>query len=206
LATSVFDTQSCRTLGGRLYFTSSTVRYADRGGSLSVKSVEPSELSVERGPPTSGYNLVCRKSADSNHLQKVNKVFLYYNRSDDELASVQRNSLPLAKGDLVLHASRAALVNKALKASAGQQLAFGFDDTCRKVDILIVMASIIGTCLLESGAARCFIDSMRGFVNEKRTTGGVHARRFCRRYFRILRHGVLFAEPIGEGLAAEDGK
>ncbi len=37
--------------------------------------------------------------------------------------------------------------------SIGKRLAGGFGKTCGKVGILIAMAAIIGTCLMESGAA-----------------------------------------------------
>ncbi len=61
---------------------------------------------------------------------------------------------------------------EALKISqkpAGQRLAEGFGDTCRKIGILIAMASVIGTCLLESGAARRIVDWTRNLVGERRT-------------------------------------
>ena len=40
--------------------------------------------------------------------------------------------------------------------SVGKRVADGFGRTCSKVGILVAMAAIIGTCLMESGAAIFF--------------------------------------------------
>ena len=57
-----------------------------------------------------------------------------------------------------------ALVNQSL----GKRLATAFGNTTAKVGILIAMASIIGTCLLKSGAADRIIRSALGLFGEKR--------------------------------------
>ncbi|MEM7316354.1 MAG: SLC13 family permease [Planctomycetota bacterium] len=62
-----------------------------------------------------------------------------------------------------------AAAQKMSEKPAGQRLAEGFGDTCRKIGILIAMASVIGTCLLESGAARRIVDWTRELVGERRT-------------------------------------
>ena len=52
--------------------------------------------------------------------------------------------------------------------SLGKRLATAFGNTTAKVGILIAMASIIGTCLLKSGAADRIIRSALGLFGEKR--------------------------------------
>ncbi len=61
--------------------------------------------------------------------------------------------LQLATGDLVLHATQAAAANAVVKQPVGERVANGFGATCGKIGILIALASIIGKCLLLSGAA-----------------------------------------------------
>ena len=52
--------------------------------------------------------------------------------------------------------------------SIGKRLADGFGRTCGKVGILIAMAAIIGTCLMESGAAMRIVRSSLSVFGEKR--------------------------------------
>ncbi|MCH8194169.1 MAG: GntP family permease, partial [Planctomycetes bacterium] len=54
-----------------------------------------------------------------------------------------------------------------LKLSVGQRVAAEFGRTCAKIGILIAMASIIGKCLLESGAAERIIRSTLRVFGEK---------------------------------------
>jgi GntP family gluconate:H+ symporter len=53
--------------------------------------------------------------------------------------------------------------------SAADSIATGFGDTCRKIGILIALAAIIGACLLESGAARRIVDTLRVRLGVERT-------------------------------------
>ena len=52
--------------------------------------------------------------------------------------------------------------------SIGKRLAGGFGRTCGKVGILIAMAAIIGTCLMESGAAMRIVRSSLSVFGEKK--------------------------------------
>jgi GntP family gluconate:H+ symporter len=52
--------------------------------------------------------------------------------------------------------------------SVGERLALGFGDTCTKVGLLILLASIIGKCLLDSGAAEKIVRSMLSVFGERR--------------------------------------
>ena len=55
-----------------------------------------------------------------------------------------------------------------LKQSLGERVAVGFGNTCEKVGLLIVLASIIGKCLLDSGAAERIVRSMLNVFGEKK--------------------------------------
>lgn len=47
-----------------------------------------------------------------------------------------------------------------LEQSLGKRIAAAFGRTCEKIGLLILMASIIGKCLLESGAAERIVRSI----------------------------------------------
>ena len=55
-----------------------------------------------------------------------------------------------------------------LNQSLGKRIALGFGDTCEKVGMLIVLASIIGKCLLDSGAAERIVRSMLSVFGPKK--------------------------------------
>jgi GntP family gluconate:H+ symporter len=58
-------------------------------------------------------------------------------------------------------------VTALLNQSLGERVAIGFGNTCEKVGLLIVLASIIGKCLLDSGAAERIVRSMLTVFGEK---------------------------------------
>lgn len=58
-----------------------------------------------------------------------------------------------------------------LDQSLGERIAIGFGDTCEKIGLLIVLASIIGKCLLDSGAAERIVRTLLNRFGEKRAPG-----------------------------------
>lgn len=59
-------------------------------------------------------------------------------------------------------------INDLLDQNLGKRIAAAFGTTCEKIGLLIVLASIIGKCLLESGAAERIVRSMLSVFGEKR--------------------------------------
>jgi GntP family gluconate:H+ symporter len=59
-----------------------------------------------------------------------------------------------------------------LAQSLGERVAIGFGNTCEKIGLLIMLASIIGKGLLDSGAAERIVRSMLAVFGEKRTPWG----------------------------------
>lgn len=135
---------------------------------IRVTEVDSLTLTLS-GPVSVGPNLVYRSVEEEKHLQQVGTIELTADNESAHNALLASNGIPVREGDLLLHAAREPVVNAAAKASAGQRVAAGFGDTCRKIGILIAMASVIGMCLLESGAARRIVDTTRNLVGEKRT-------------------------------------
>lgn len=130
------------------------VRAEDISG---IDSVSPTQQ------PFTGQNMVYRRDAQAN-WQLVGEVNVEINGDTKIFRGIQ-----FQPGDYLVHASRNVTVKSAATQNAGQRIAFGFGDTCRKIGILIAMASVIGMCLLESGAAQRIVDFTRNVVGEKRT-------------------------------------
>ncbi|HEV8285595.1 MAG TPA: SLC13 family permease [Chitinophagaceae bacterium] len=59
-------------------------------------------------------------------------------------------------------------LNALINQSAGERVAIGFGDTCAKIGLLIVLASIIGKCMMDSGAAERIVRTMLRISGEKK--------------------------------------
>ncbi len=87
-------------------------------------------------------------------------------KNNRAVAVIERG--PVKQGDRVLdQASWSSTVGKS-RQMAATRVAEAFGATCVKIGILIAMASIIGKCLLESGAADRIIRSALSLFGEKR--------------------------------------
>jgi GntP family gluconate:H+ symporter len=62
-------------------------------------------------------------------------------------------------------------INSLLSQSFGERIAIAFGETCGKIGLLIVLASIIGKCLLDSGAAERIVRSMLKVFGESKAPG-----------------------------------
>jgi GntP family gluconate:H+ symporter len=62
----------------------------------------------------------------------------------------------------------ATQVDNFVGQSLGNRIAVAFGRTCEKIGLLILMASIIGKCLLESGSAERIVRSILGVFGERR--------------------------------------
>lgn len=69
-------------------------------------------------------------------------------------------------------------VTALLDQSLGERIAIAFGNTCEKIGLLIVLASIIGKCLLDSGAAERIVRSMLSVFGEKRAPASFMASSF----------------------------
>ncbi len=69
-------------------------------------------------------------------------------------------------------------INSLLSQSFGERIAIAFGETCGKIGLLIVLASIIGKCLLDSGAAERIVRSMLKVFGESKAPGAFMASSF----------------------------
>ena len=123
-------------------------------------------VQLEDQATLSGRCIVFRRQ--HGHYRAAGEVVLQHDDTSQVLQTTS-NATELQAGDMLVHETDHGRVMKAPKISAGQRFATGFGETCRKIGILIAMASVIGTCLLESGAARRIVDATRALVGESRT-------------------------------------
>jgi len=123
-------------------------------------------VQLEDQATLSGRCIVFRRQ--HGHYRAAGEVVLQHDDTSRVLQTTS-NATELQAGDMLVHETDHGRVKKAPKISAGQRFATGFGETCRKIGILIAMASVIGTCLLESGAARRIVDATRALVGESRT-------------------------------------
>lgn len=65
-----------------------------------------------------------------------------------------------------------------LDQSLGERVAIAFGNTCEKIGLLIVLASIIGKCLLDSGGAERIVRSMLSVFGEKKAPASFMASSF----------------------------
>ncbi len=70
-------------------------------------------------------------------------------------------------GDIVIPPTDLAAAKSLGSSNIGRRVAAGFGSTCTNIGILIAMASIIGKCLLDSGAADRIVRTMLGWWGER---------------------------------------
>jgi GntP family gluconate:H+ symporter len=71
-----------------------------------------------------------------------------------------------------------AQTTKLLDQTLGERIVVAFGESCQKIGLLIVLASIIGKCLLESGAAERIVRSMIYVFGLKKAPGAYMASSF----------------------------
>ena len=90
-----------------------------------------------------------------------------------ETQSVQllpsENALQPEPGDMLVSQAGLRDANATMKQPLGDRIAAGFGKTCLGIGILIALASIVGECLLNSGAAQRVVVSTRNAFGEERT-------------------------------------
>ena len=93
-----------------------------------------------------------------------------------------------------------------VEKSTGKKVAEGFGNTAGKIGILIVMAALIGKCLLESGAAERIVRSLLSVLGEKRTPTAFMGGGFLLGvpvYFDTVFYLMI---PLAKSAAAKSGK
>ncbi len=142
-----------------------------RAMAYTVRNVETSTGQVLLKPPKdkslfSGSASVFRMNDSKRDLTLIGEIDLGF-PAETEYQSISTEGYSIALGDIVVRdpdpASALASQNFAKRITGG------FGATCAKIGILIALASIVGTCLLESGAADRIVTSIRQGLGERNT-------------------------------------
>jgi len=111
--------------------------------------------------------------------------------ADDEVA---RNELSQSKAD--------ALV----ATPAPKRMATAFGETAGQVGILIALASVVGICLMESGAAKTIVDKLIHWCGEKRTPEALAASAFLLSVHVFFDTVFYLMVPLARSLRRRVGK
>ncbi|MCA9116726.1 MAG: GntP family permease [Planctomycetaceae bacterium] len=140
-------------------------------------------LAVSKSVPLQeGMQLPVLREDESGHLQEAGRVVIDEIRKveleggasrTEAVASVVAGDesaggdFRIAKGDVLIDPQSQVAARSLAGQTIGEQVAEGFGSTCAKIGILIAMASIIGKCLLDSGAADRVVRSALRLLGEK---------------------------------------
>ncbi len=119
--------------------------------------------------------VILRPSGDNGDLEKIGDAAV--DRFVDEtvdgktieravMKPVQPGELQFQPGDIVIHPFDWKAAEAASRKTVGERVATRFGSTCTSIGILIAMASIIGKCLLDSGAADRIVRSALKVLGE----------------------------------------
>jgi GntP family gluconate:H+ symporter len=92
------------------------------------------------------------------------------------------------------------------RASLGHRVSSGFGEACLSLGIIIAMASIIGTCLMESGAADRIVRSLLAWTGEPRAALAFAGSGFVLGIPVFFDTVFLLMIPLGKALYRQTGK
>ncbi len=98
-----------------------------------------------------------------------------------------------------------ASAKKFVASSAPERVAKGFGDTCASIGILIAMASIVGKCLLDSGAADKIVRSTLRLVGERRAPAAFISSGFLLGIPVFFDTVFYLMMPLGKALCLRTG-
>ena len=120
--------------------------------------------------------------------------------------SADSEELDYQDTDWVVHPRDYASAQADAKSTAPQRVAIGFGATCKGIGILIAMASIIGKCLLDSGAADRIVRFTLKIVGQARAPIAFVLSGFTVGNSCVFRHGVLSHDSPWQGDAVTNGQ
>jgi GntP family gluconate:H+ symporter len=152
-------------------------RYAIEKGSYGVVKVEGDviTLQVDDKKPFLEAGMVClvQQTDAEGELQQIAQLEIQeVTEAKGKKQATARvrsrvDGAEIKSGDLAITPTAANAATGLSKQTAAVRVASGFGSTCTKIGILIAMASIIGKCLLDSGAADRIVRSALARLGEK---------------------------------------
>jgi GntP family gluconate:H+ symporter len=118
------------------------------------------------GTGVSATYLVLRKSVETGRYTRTGEV-VFVKSEDEKTATATLTAVSPQVGDVIIHPRDYHAAQTLAQQTIAARVAEGFGSTCTKIGILIAMASIIGMCLLESGAADRIVRSTLNVLGER---------------------------------------
>ena len=116
---------------------------------------------------------ILRKDSKSSPYYKVaSGTVASPGNTSEKLKLVLDEEINVLEGDQVIASSQWVSIQSSCDRSVGSRIASGFGNTAGKIGVIIALASVIGSCLMVSGAASRIIDSLVGFFGAKRASVG----------------------------------
>lgn len=160
--------------------------------------------------------LIGRKDDDlsTTPVEKPHHVFILrmeeLNGRQVAIASVSGpdayESIEVHAGDVVVPIAEMAAAKKLSTQSIAARVSTGFGSTCMKIGILIAMASIVGKCLLDSGAADRIVRSTLSVLGEKRAPISFMSSGFLLGIPVFFDTVFYLMIPIGKAMRARTGR
>lgn len=132
-------------------------------------------LQSGRGKPViGGRQAILRRESGTGNYKQVGQADLTIVQKEKDRCQVRLQTsddeLMFAVGDVVLHDTQLSAAAAIANQPVGERVARGFGTTCGKIGILIALASIIGKCLLDSGAAERIVITIRSVLGDQRAS------------------------------------
>lgn len=159
--------------------TPSTYRFALRGGSIAIASIDAGDAVVhlkadkaklpEKSPPGTPL-LVLRPEGDG--YRQIGTLHVLAEQPTEgqvtaRLAAKEAGAM-VEKTDVVISPAAESAARSTANRALGERIAEGFAETAKGIAILIAMASIVGETLLVSGAAERIVFSSRRALGDNR--------------------------------------
>jgi len=181
------------------------VHSAARSQSVEVASFDPAARTLQ---PTKASEKTVRLPGEYHVLSKVGGAV------DDapicHLSSGPVGAIPsdilLAAGDLLVPSTEWAKILKTARQNPGETVAQGFGNTTASIGLIIALASVIGACLMASGAAERVVLAMRRILGEKHTSLAFVPSGFLLCIPAFFDTVFYLLMPLGKALRRKTGK
>lgn len=120
--------------------------------------------------------------------------------------AIIRGEAAIHPGDIVISPAELDAAKKLSTQSIAARVSTGFGSTCMKIGILIAMASIVGKCLLDSGAADRIVRSTLSVLGEKRAPVAFMSSGFLLGIPVFFDTVFYLMIPIGKAMRARTGR
>jgi len=185
----------------------STLQFETEGSER--RDVKPGEYNYYRlDPATShwqylGLGVLGLRAIDGDPLARNEPVYEF---AQLETKYTPTDNVFIQPGDMLVSSAAAKAAMSVANKSLGDRIAAGFGKTCLDIGLLIAFASIVGECLLNSGAAQRIVVSTRRAFGEARTPWAFLVSGFIVGIPVFFDTVFLLLMPLGKAMRMRTGK